>query len=692
MNTLVLRRRLIYISIMVALLIPLYFLGHPSVRDKDGSAIQEGGSLAAIRTNYDLNHSDVGELDPASESARLATLGLRGVAATILWQRAEHYKREKYFDRLSATVNQLRILQPHYVKVWEFQAHNLAWNVSVEFDDYRQRYEWVKKGIDFLIDGSKYNKKRTEMPFELGWAFGNKMGMSDERVQFRELFRNDRNFHNEIENRCNLSFLQPSALGPDSKPDNWRCGALWYQRSYDMVDAGSNPARSPLMFYVKAPQWQYKHADAIQLEGYLGEEARTAWRLAGTQWNTYGQRLIKTSYGTTIFLTEMDIAQARLQELENEFHQFCGEGYTKALQARRDQLTPEQIAALDKSQESLSPVELRLAESARLMLKIPVSELLLDIPEEKKVKALEMAGQLNLLATRIDHIGRYRDQVNYPYWEARCVAEQDDAALAARTNIYEAAKLMDLGKLKEALDSYDQAWVQWANLFNHYPAVMIDDTALEVEKAITYYLQIRDIPNPPVDFPLNKFLKFRQLYESGNWNDKPVVTSLISQWPKRFPGRNFLEDVLLDDEKVDQSSAPTDSFGDAQTDVPKVEADQPDTQSTVPPDQADLPAEQTSTEPSESKPTTPAGDLPEVEQPDSSGPDVPMPIPPEPELPVEPAPAEVPGPVDPPLEPTVEPSIEPTVEPNLGPPAEPPAEPNVEPAPVEPAVEPVIAD
>jgi hypothetical protein len=85
------------------------------------------------------------------------------------------------------------------------------------------------------------------MPFELGWAFGNKMGMSDERVQFRELFRNDRNFHNEIENRCNLSFLQPSALGPDSKPDNWRCGALWYQRSYDMVDAGSNPARSPLM-------------------------------------------------------------------------------------------------------------------------------------------------------------------------------------------------------------------------------------------------------------------------------------------------------------------------------------------------------------------------------------------------------------------------------------------------------------
>jgi hypothetical protein len=120
-----------------------------------------------------------------------------------------------------------------------------------------------------------------------------------------------------------------------------------------------------------------------------------------------------------------------LQELENEFHQFCGEGYTKALQARRDQLTPEQIAALDKSQESLSPVELRLAESARLMLKIPVSELLLDIPEEKKVKALEMAGQLNLLATRIDHIGRYRDQVNYPYWEARCVAEQDDAALAA---------------------------------------------------------------------------------------------------------------------------------------------------------------------------------------------------------------------------------------------------------------------
>ncbi|MEZ6079266.1 MAG: hypothetical protein R3C56_27430 [Pirellulaceae bacterium] len=145
------------------------------MRNPDGSVKQSGGTLAQIRTNYDLGQGDLGEIDPASESMRLATLGLRGVAATILWQKAEYYKKEQFWDRLSATLNQIAVLQPHFVEVWEFQSHNLSYNVSVEFDDYRQRYQWVKRGIEYLIKGSKFNKHRTEMPFELGNFFGSKM-------------------------------------------------------------------------------------------------------------------------------------------------------------------------------------------------------------------------------------------------------------------------------------------------------------------------------------------------------------------------------------------------------------------------------------------------------------------------------------------------------------------------------------
>ena len=75
------RRKVIYIGAIAVLLIPLYMLGSPSRRDK-GDVIG-GGYLARLRSHpdYRLAQRDLGEIDPASESMKLATLGLRGVAA-----------------------------------------------------------------------------------------------------------------------------------------------------------------------------------------------------------------------------------------------------------------------------------------------------------------------------------------------------------------------------------------------------------------------------------------------------------------------------------------------------------------------------------------------------------------------------------------------------------------------------------
>ncbi len=578
MNTLVLRRKLIYLGAIVLLLIPLYFLGHPSVRtqsDRQGTetTLRQGGTLDQIRTKYGLHQSDLGELDPASESARLATLGLRGVAATILWQKAEQYKREKYYDRLSATVNQLRILQPHFIKVWEFQAHNLAWNVSVEFDDYRQRYEWVKKGIHFLIDGSKYNKTRTEMPFELGFAFGNKLGMSDERFQFRELYRNDRNFHNEVENRTGMDLTQVSAQGPDGKPDNWRSGVLWYNESYQMVERGSQMAKSPLMFYCKAPQWQYKHAEAIQLDGFLGEEARTAWRIAGTAWHEYGQRPIRTSFGTMIFLNELESAKNRLNEAIEEFKVAGGEYFSEFYERKLATLEPMEKEILNKEHAALTVEELRLLDIVKLKLKILPSELIRELPPEKQVAAAEIANEINRLNEQIDHVTRYRDQINYAYWEARCEAEQDDSALLARTSMYEADKLVDVGKLQEALKAYDTAWVHWNTLFNKFPAMIVDDAAEEVELTIERYKRYLDREDGlPDDFPLAKFLKFRQVY--GEYMNDSVLMSQFAQWPKAHPGRNFIDDMLENYERFQPGSSETSPPGGATPSAQEKTADE----------------------------------------------------------------------------------------------------------------------
>ena len=123
------------------LLIPLSVLSQPA----DSSS--PGGLLAQMRAEEGLSQANLGEIDPTSETMRLATLGLKNVAVTLLWDRANYYKKVEDWTNLSATLEQMTKLQPNFYSVWDFQAHNLSYNISVEFDDYHDRYAWVIKGI-----------------------------------------------------------------------------------------------------------------------------------------------------------------------------------------------------------------------------------------------------------------------------------------------------------------------------------------------------------------------------------------------------------------------------------------------------------------------------------------------------------------------------------------------------------------
>jgi hypothetical protein len=185
------------------------------------------------------------------------------------------------------------------------------------------------------------------------------------------------------------------------------------------------------------------------------------------------------------------------------------------------------------------------AERAKELLNITPESLAKKLPPEKQLKGLELAAQLKNLATRREHIDRYRGQVNYTYWESRCRAEQEDAALDARSKMFQANASLDKGKLDEAIELYEQAWKAWDTLFNRFPEMMIDDDAAEgVENSMVQYLRLieKDLDNLPENFLLKNFLEFRKLQKQDMAD--PAMLSLISSWSKRYPNRNFLEEIL----------------------------------------------------------------------------------------------------------------------------------------------------
>ena len=289
-------RKVIYLVCMAVLLVPLSFISRPSTRrltDDDVVREDPGGWLSQMRKTHQLSQAELGEVDPASASLNLATLGMRGVAANILWSKALYYKKTEDFTNMKASLNQIAKLQPNFVSVWRFQSWDLAYNIAAEFDDYNHRYHWVKKGFDFLLRGLRYNRDEPLLLWNIGWFFGHKIGRSDDRLQFRELYRHDDEFHKT------LPLEIDDTLGPDGYPDNWLTAWIWYSRGQNVVERGIKPLRgkNPLIFHSEPSMALIYHAIGVENDGYLDEKGQEAWRRAGESWKEYGNRTIRASGG-----------------------------------------------------------------------------------------------------------------------------------------------------------------------------------------------------------------------------------------------------------------------------------------------------------------------------------------------------------------------------------------------------------
>jgi hypothetical protein len=301
------QRKLVYLCGILILLIPIIWLGRPSAGE------DRGGRLAQLRTRYDLGENQLGKVDPTSAAMNLVLLGFRGIAADLIWLDADHNEEIKNWAELRANVDAIIMLQPHFVKVWQFQGWNLAYNVSAAWDLVADRYYWVKEGAKFLKQGCVTNSKIAQLPYEEGRIVGTKVGRADEWQYFRKYFK----FKDPNED---LYKGRPDPeINPQSK-DNYLAAKDLYLNANDLERKFPQSISMLEVLFRSYPyRSQLSYPDALQREGTFDEVTRTGWQEAYHEWvDVFGQEMYDSPAGKyKLEMTPKEIVeQAQAQDAD----------------------------------------------------------------------------------------------------------------------------------------------------------------------------------------------------------------------------------------------------------------------------------------------------------------------------------------------------------------------------------------
>ncbi len=142
-----------------------------------------GASQVQRTLNVDRDRLGLSRVAPLEDAppvlvfTTVALGGFRGLISNALWMRATELQDQDKFFEMVQLADWITKLEPHFVQVWAVQAWNMAYNISVKFKDFSDRWRWVQRGIELLRDqGLRYNPNELILYRELGWFFQHKMG------------------------------------------------------------------------------------------------------------------------------------------------------------------------------------------------------------------------------------------------------------------------------------------------------------------------------------------------------------------------------------------------------------------------------------------------------------------------------------------------------------------------------------
>jgi hypothetical protein len=480
-------RKLVYAVLILLLLLPLSYYSQPATVEvpERNEPASPGGKLAQLREKNHMSQADLGDIDPAGETIKLCTLGMRGVGACLLWHEANKAKMKEDWTSLETILDQLTKLQPNYSGPWRFQGWNVAYNVAVEFDDYKQRYFWIKEGIKYLLKGFKYNDDEHRLLEDVGTYTGRKIGVADEKVEYRQLFRDDvdPDFPNH-----------DGRQRPLERRDNWLVAREYYEQAIDLVESKSLSLKTmnPVLFYSEPAKAQMNYADGLEVDGTFGKKAGDAWNEGLKLWEEFGLHDLVTVFGQKIRLSELDQKKGEYVQLRQDLDALDPGLRLRIIAEKKDKLSPDERQLLDMGLEGmmgLTTEQQGMARAAYQKLEVTHKEVADRVAGEGRPRAQEIVKQLESLDNLITVLSSNNDTVNFPYWRMRCRMEASPAALEGERLIYEARDYYhNQSNVPKAKAVYEQAFGEWRKVYGRIGLTQ-DEADKEYEERMAQWRQ-----------------------------------------------------------------------------------------------------------------------------------------------------------------------------------------------------------
>lgn len=286
-------------------------MGFPDFNSPTGKAREPqllsiiDASLDNIRVESDDNVLTVEFTQPASlsrlpKAAQFAVANMEEVLAQDLFERERFDLGIEMYQRVTNRF-------PHVPQAWFRRAHHLAYNTSVEFDGYENRYAWVRRGVNVLLDGAEQNPDTTDHIWMAARFIGWKIGGSDERAAYRRLFSQDERLHERIAKVIDVK----RARSPEKKVDNWLVAKLLFEHCVDRHAGSRVPSTiPPVLFFSRPAASQAGYAQALSESGHWNEALR-AWKEAERLHKELGERAIPVGASDPIRLNDLESRLAR---------------------------------------------------------------------------------------------------------------------------------------------------------------------------------------------------------------------------------------------------------------------------------------------------------------------------------------------------------------------------------------------